>query len=205
MRIKAKDGYNVIINDLNLALEHGNGFYEVSEEDFHNSNDAKTLIDYIEIDNSKSENKKEIKQTNVKKVNEAYILDNDENEKQTNAVVIDPNNEANLKQLKSVQNIKKETTEKKSLKNKNQEKENIKNEERIKNEGNTKNEENIKNEESTKNEDQNDEVVKQENLHPENNNELLQVEQVKIDTDNNSIDKSNIDEENKSTKKSKKK
>lgn len=187
MRIKAKDGYNVIINDLNLALEHGNGFYEVSEEDFHNSNDAKTLIDYIEIDNSKSENKKEIKQTNVKKVNEAYILDNDENEKQTNAVVMDPNNEANLKQLKSVQNIKKEATEKKSLKNKNQEKENI------------------KNEESIKNEDQNDEVVKQENSHPENNNELLQVEQVKIDTDNNSIDKSNIDEESKSTKKSKKK
>lgn len=198
MRIKAKDGYNVIINDLNLALEHGNGFYEVSEENFRNSNDAKILADYIEIDNSKNENKKEIKQTNVKKVNEAYILDNDENEKQTNAVVIDPNNEANLKQLKSVQNIKKEATEKKSLKNKNQEKEATKNEE------STKNEEIIKNEEITKNENQNDETVKQENLHPENNNELLQVEQVKIDTDNSSIDKPNVDEESKSTKKSKK-
>lgn len=166
MRIKAKDGYNVIINDLNMALQHGKGFYEVSEEAFNNSNDVKTLVDYIEIDNNinTSINKKTVVNTNIKKTKEAYVVDNN-NTKQSNAIVIDPNNEADIKQVKSLQN------------------------------------ENIKKEKNKK------------------DDELIQVEQVKIDTDTNieesvkdenisentSEDTSENDEENKSKRKTKKK
>ena len=63
MRIKAKQGYNVILNDINIALQSGRDFIEIDEKLFNKSNDAKKFQHLIEIDTGKAKKTKKADKT----------------------------------------------------------------------------------------------------------------------------------------------
>lgn len=64
-KIKAKQGYNVIINDLGLTLRSSGNWVDIDDESFENSNDIKKLKHLIEIANIDGEvEKKETIQNN---------------------------------------------------------------------------------------------------------------------------------------------
>ena len=81
IQIKSKPGYNVIINDLNIALRaENNQWIAVSKEEFEASSDAKKLLQFIEIDETgKLESPKNEVASNVREVGSAYIIDKGNN------------------------------------------------------------------------------------------------------------------------------
>ena len=99
IQIKSKPGYNIIINDLNIALRAENDqWIPVSKEAFEASADAKKLIQFLDVDlTGKLENKPVENNTSVRQEGTAFVID-----KETNmpfmidgAVVADPEKSAN--------------------------------------------------------------------------------------------------------------
>ena len=109
MRIKAKQGWNVHIPDMNISLQNGRDFIEVNEEDFNNSIDAKRVLNLIEIDNGTSKVKKKLTPKNPIIIEQvagtAFIVKDDDKPKQSNAIVFDPNGEADLNTVRSKQQL----------------------------------------------------------------------------------------------------
>lgn len=98
MKIKAKKGYNVIINDLNLSLSSNGKSIEVDEEKFNNSTDAKQLLKFIEIikDDVNTNEVTSTKSNNNVQANkvsdQAFVIGSDNNKPIENAVLMDPDN-----------------------------------------------------------------------------------------------------------------
>ena len=107
MRIRAKANYNVHITDINVSLQHSKGFVKIDDDVFNNSQDAKRLAQFIEIENINTSNKntvtaKAVKDSAVtmKQVsNTAFVVTADEPAKQSGTIVFDPNNEADLNKV----------------------------------------------------------------------------------------------------------
>lgn len=107
MRIKAKANYNVHITDINVSLQHSKGFVEIDDDVFNNSQDAKRLAQFIEIENINTSNKNTVKAKVVKDSavtmkqvsNTAFVVTADEPAKQSGTIVFDPNNEADLNKV----------------------------------------------------------------------------------------------------------
>lgn len=107
MRIKAKANYNVHITDINVSLQHSKGFVEIDDDVFNNSQDAKRLAQFIEIENINTSNKNTVKAKAVKDSavtmkqvsNTAFVVTADEPAKQSGTIVFDPNNEADLNKV----------------------------------------------------------------------------------------------------------
>ena len=107
MRIRAKANYNVHITDINVSLQHSKGFVEIDDDVFNNSQDAKRLAQFIEIENINTFSKntvtaKAVKDSAVtmKQVsNTAFVVTADEPAKQSGTIVFDPNNEADLNKV----------------------------------------------------------------------------------------------------------
>ena len=97
MKIRAKKGYNIIINDLKIALSTNGKIIEVDEQQFNESADAKQLKNFIEIVNDNEENTiftNEIQsKIQVNKVtDQAFVIGTNNNKSIENAVLMDPNN-----------------------------------------------------------------------------------------------------------------
>ena len=98
MKIKAKKGYNVIINDLNISLSANGKSVIVDEEAFNNSIDAKQLSKFIEIindDTDVSSSAASAPNINVqanKVSDQAFVIGTDNNKPIGNAVLMDPDN-----------------------------------------------------------------------------------------------------------------
>lgn len=107
MRIRAKANYNVHITDINVSLQHSKGFVEIDDDVFNNSQDAKRLAQFIEIENINTSNKNTVKTKAVKDSavtmkqvsNTAFVVTADEPAKQSGTIVFDPNNEADLNKV----------------------------------------------------------------------------------------------------------
>lgn len=107
MRIRAKANYNVHITDINVSLQHSKGFVEIDDDVFNNSQDAKRLAQFIEIENINTSNKNTVKAKAVKDSavtmkqvsNTAFVVTADEPAKQSGTIVFDPNNEADLNKV----------------------------------------------------------------------------------------------------------
>lgn len=107
MRIRAKANYNVHITDINVSLQHSKGFVEIDDDVFNNSQDAKRLVQFIEIENINTSNKNTVKTKAVKDSavtmkqvsNTAFVVTADEPAKQSGTIVFDPNNEADLNKV----------------------------------------------------------------------------------------------------------
>lgn len=100
MKIRAKQGYNVELNDIKVSLQTSRDWVLVDDEVFKNSIDAKSLMKYIEICADDVETKSEvspkvISNTMVKQTNTgAFIIGtNDGTPVMPNSFVADPNNE----------------------------------------------------------------------------------------------------------------
>lgn len=114
MRIKAKSGYTVNITDINISLQNNRDFIEVDDDTFNNSIDAKKLMKYIEIDNGTANvasiqpNKEKIASATVhaaEVIPNTFVITEAITEKQTNSIVFDPNNEANLNVVKTINTV----------------------------------------------------------------------------------------------------
>ena len=95
MKIRAKKGYNVVLNDLNIALSSNGKAIEVNEEQFNSSTDAKQLIKFIDIV-TQEEEKKEVKSNTLsvnKVADKAFVVGNEQFKPIGNTVLMDPNNE----------------------------------------------------------------------------------------------------------------
>ena len=96
MQIKAKQGYNVIINDIDVSLLSGKDFIEISDELLNSSADFKKLSHLIEIKGKKTAVKKteSVKQkTNVNVVqteNNMTTIDMNTETKKSDMVVFTP-------------------------------------------------------------------------------------------------------------------
>ena len=100
LRIKAKQGYNIVINDINISLQNGKDYIDVDDELFNGSSDAKRVLKFIDIEKvkAKKERVKTIDTTPIhveKPANGVVMMQNDEKARNTGAVVFDPNKEAN--------------------------------------------------------------------------------------------------------------
>ena len=100
LRIKAKQGYNIVINDINISLQNGKDYIEVDDELFSSSSDVKRVLKFIDIEKVKvkKEKVKTIDTTPIhveKPANGVVMMQNDEKTRNTGAVVFDPNKEAN--------------------------------------------------------------------------------------------------------------
>lgn len=100
MKIRAKQGYNVELNDIKVSLQASRDWVLVDDEVFKNSIDAQSLMKYIEICTNDVEAKSEvspktISNTMVKQTNTgAFIIGaNDGTPVMPNSFVADPNNE----------------------------------------------------------------------------------------------------------------
>ena len=100
MKIRAKQGYNVELNDIKVSLQANRDWILVDDEVFKNSIDAKSLMKYIETcaDDTETESEvspKTISNTMVKQTNTgAFIIGtNDGTPVMPNSFVADPNNE----------------------------------------------------------------------------------------------------------------
>lgn len=114
MRIKAKSGYTVNITDINISLQNNRDFIEVDDDIFNNSIDAKKLMKYIEIDNDTANiasiqpNKEKVAGATVhaaEVIPNTFVITEAITEKQTNSIVFDPNNEANLNVVKTINTV----------------------------------------------------------------------------------------------------
>lgn len=98
MKIKAKKGYNVVINDLNISLSTGGKSVIVDEEAFNNSIDAKQLSKFIEIINDNTDT--DVSSSAAPNINvqankvsdQAFVMGTDNNKPIENAVLMDPDN-----------------------------------------------------------------------------------------------------------------
>ena len=98
MKIRAKTGYNIVINDLKIALSTNGKIIEVDEQQFHESSDAKQLMKFIEIinddneDNSitANENKSTLQANKV--ADQAFVIGSNNNKPIENAILMDPDN-----------------------------------------------------------------------------------------------------------------
>ena len=114
MKIKAKKGYNIIINDINISLHHGAKPVYVDDETFNNSADVKRLQQFIEIVKDEDIEEQKEDNSNVTKIvqnsGNTFVIDTEQSQqKVTKGVVIaDPNNE-----VKNAKTIKAATVEKK--------------------------------------------------------------------------------------------
>ena len=107
MRIRAKANYNVHITDINVSLQHSKGFVEIDDDVFNNSQDAKRLAQFIEIENINTSSKNTVTAKAVKDSavtmkqisNTAFVVTADEPAKQSGTIVFDPNNEADLNKV----------------------------------------------------------------------------------------------------------
>ena len=131
MRIKAKKGYNIVINDINISLQNGKDYIDVDDELFNSSADAKRVLKFIDIEKVKV--KKEKAKTKTidttpihaeKPANGVVMMQNDEKQHNTGAVVFDPNKEADTssvhtesKLISDKTEVKAETTAKVNIQN----------------------------------------------------------------------------------------
>lgn len=150
MKIKAKKGYNVIINDLNISLSANGKSVIVDEEAFNNSIDAKQLSKFIEIINDDTDT--DVSSSAASNINvqvskvsdQAFVMGTDNNKPIGNAVLMDPDNVIQqpikkiakvndatviqpVKETKSAENkvTETKTTETKSVENKAEEKQEV--------------------------------------------------------------------------------
>ena len=129
MRIKAKKGYNIVINDINISLQNGKDYIDVDDELFNSSADAKRVLKFIDIEKVKvkKEKAKTIDTTPIhaeKPANGVVMMQNDEKQHNTGAVVFDPNKEADTssvhtesKLISDKTEVKAETTAKVNIQN----------------------------------------------------------------------------------------
>lgn len=69
MKIRAKNGFNLIIKDIGLTLKsEKREWIEISEKDYNSSSDIKSFSDFIEIYDSKKESKDLMDESKNKKV-----------------------------------------------------------------------------------------------------------------------------------------
>ena len=55
MKIRAKKGFNIVVKDLGITLRsEKKDWLEISDEDYHNSKDIKSLLKFIETKNGKA-------------------------------------------------------------------------------------------------------------------------------------------------------
>jgi len=102
MYIKAKQGYNIVINDIEVSFQNGKDYIYVDDEKFNNSNDAKRVMQFLDI-------KDKVDDTNVKKTKkhygvqkvapETFVAFSSQTKKQTGAHVFDPNNESDNREV----------------------------------------------------------------------------------------------------------
>lgn len=96
MKIRAKRGYNIIINDINIILSSENDtFVEVDDETWNNSKDKNSIMQFIEFDDGK-QNKKvsKVDKTVVKQQNDNFVVDvKNKPEHKSDVLIADPNNE----------------------------------------------------------------------------------------------------------------
>jgi len=96
MKIKAKKGYNIVLNDLKIALSSNGKIVEVDKEQFNTSIDAKQLSKFIEIVNENNQ----IADNTVSAINnltankvadQAFVIGSNQQTIE-NAVLMDPDN-----------------------------------------------------------------------------------------------------------------
>ena len=196
MKIKAKQGYNIDLNDINVSLQASKGWIEIDDDLFYSSKDVKRLMKFIDIfldtdagdaETIKQESieiRKPVFSVSVQKDNKGnYIVGTLENKTPNNVIIMDPNDELVQPEPKNiissgVEKKKKVLKEEPAKKEEPVKKEEIvKKEEPIKKEENiVKEEEPIKKEENIAKEEIKDQpIIKEENVvaNEENSNKEI--------------------------------
>lgn len=106
MKIKAKQGYNIDLNDINVSLQASKGWIEIDDDLFYSSKDVKRLMKFIDIfldtdagdaETIKQESieiRKPVFSVSVQKDNKGnYIVGTLENKTPSNVIIMDPNDE----------------------------------------------------------------------------------------------------------------
>lgn len=183
MKIKAKQGYNIDLNDINVSLQASKGWIEIDDDLFYSSKDVKRLMKFIDIfldtdagdaETIKQESieiRKPVFSVSVQKDNKGnYIVGTLENKTPNNVIIMDPNDELVQPAPKNV--ISSEVEKKKKV----AKEEPVKKEEPIKKEEIVKKEESIKKEENiVKEEIKEQPIIKEENViaNEENSNKEI--------------------------------
>lgn len=195
MKIKAKQGYNIDLNDINVSLQASKGWIEIDDDLFYSSKDVKRLMKFIDIfldtdagdaETIKQESieiRKPVFSVSVQKDNKGnYIVGTLENKTPNNVIIMDPNDELVQPEPKNiissgVEKKKKVLKEEPAKKEESIKKEEIvKKEEPIKKEEIVKKEESIKKEENIVKEEIKDQpIIKEENVivNEENSNKEI--------------------------------
>lgn len=189
MKIKAKQGYNIDLNDINVSLQASKGWIEIDDDLFYSSKDVKRLMKFIDIfldtdagdaETIKQESieiRKPVFSVSVQKDNKGnYIVGTLENKTPSNVIIMDPNDELVQPEPKNIISSGVEK-KKKVLKEEPVKKEEpAKKEEPIKKEEIVKKEEPVKKEENIVKEEVKDQpIVKEENtiVNEENTNKEI--------------------------------